>query len=172
MPYSFSISQADRILSAAVLFCASRKIVNKTMPVLFAPPQQPAVPRFNKPVFNKVRASPSPKPAKVEIIKVKEPKIIDNTQPFKNKEPFPTPDFNKIRASPSPKPAKVEIIKVKEPKIIDNTQPFKNKEPFPKPEFRKVFASPSPKPFVKAPKIIEAPIKDITQAPPKVRHCK
>jgi hypothetical protein len=123
-------------------------------------------------VFNKIRASPSPKPAKVEIIKVQEPKIIDNSVPLKNKEPFPFPDFNKIRASPSPKPAKVQIIKVQEPKIIDNSVPLKNKEPFPQPQFRKVFASPSPKPMDKPDKIIEAPIRDITRAPPKVRCCR
>lgn len=149
--------------------CSPKKILIDKNPPLFAPKQQPAKPRFFKPKFEIVKAQPSPKPAKVKIIKVKEPKIVDKTVPFKNNEKFPFPEFNKVKVPLAPKPAKVKIIKVKEPKIIDNTVPFKNNEKFPKPEFRKI-NSPAPmKIKVITPKVVEAPIKDITKAPPKVR---
>jgi hypothetical protein len=138
---------------------------------MHAPPQQKAEPRHYKPVFNKTYASPSPKPAKVKIIDVKEPKIIDNTVKFHNNEKIQKPEFRKVFASPSPKPAKVKIIKIKEPKIIDNTEKYHNNEKYPTPEFRKVY-SPKPKEVkVITPKIIEPKIKDITSAPEKVCCC-
>lgn len=148
-----------------------RKVVIKNPP-MHAIPQGPPREPFNKPRFNITKGVAPPKPAKVKIMPVKEPKIIDNTVPFKNDEKIQKPEFRKVFASPSPKPAKVKIVHVKEPKIVDNSQPFKNKEEFPKPTFRKVNAPPSPKPVkVKEPKIVEEPIKDVTSAPFKVGCC-